>query len=161
MLFRQAAKEEIPYLFQEGYKEWSKNRTFKQYCIDNNKDDEIGTRYVIEEDGQVVSSTVLLRLKSINGSPVYGLGSILTSKDHRGKGYGIALIKKCIDLASNDNSIIFLFSDINPSYYEKFGFRILPKGLQKCKKSICMAYCNDSVWNELIKVDVDRLPDYF
>ena len=159
MLFRQAAKEEIPCLFQEGYKEWSKNRTFEQYCIDNSKDDEIGTRYVIEEDGQVVSSTVLLRLKSINEHNVYGLGSILTSKDHRGKGYGIELIKKCIDLVYN--SIIFLFSDINPSYYEKFGFRILPKYLQKCEKSICMAYCNDSVWNELIKVDVDRLPDYF
>jgi predicted N-acetyltransferase YhbS len=161
MIFRQAEKKEIPYLFQEGYKEWSKNRTFEQYCIDNSKDDEIGTRYVIEEDDQIVSSTVLLRLKSINGLPVYGLGSILTSKDHRGKGYGIELIKNCIDLAANNNSIIFLFSDIHPSYYVKFGFRILPKDLQKCEKSICMAYCKDLVWNELIKVDIDKFPDYF
>lgn len=161
MIFRQATKAEIPFLFQEGYKEWSKSRTFEQYCIDNSKDDESGTRYVIEVNGQIVSSTVLLRLKSINRNDTYGLGSILTSKDYRGKGYGIELIKKCIDLVSNDGTIIFLFSDINPSYYEKFGFRILPKNLQKCQKSVCMAYCNELVWSDLLKADVDKLPDYF
>lgn len=161
MLFRQAAKEEIPFLFQEGYKEWRKNRTFEQYCLDNSKDDAIGTRYVMEENGQIVSSAVLLRLKSIPGKNVYGLGSILTSKIHRGKGYGIELIKKCMRLIPDDNTIIFLYSDINPAYYEKFGFQILPKELQKYEKSVCMAYCNEWVWNELINADADSIPNYF
>ena len=161
MLFRQAAKEEISFLFQEGYKEWSKNRTFEQYCIDNSKDDAIGTRYVIEENSQIVSSAVLLRLKSIQGKAVYGLGSILTSKSHRGQGYGIELVRKCMSLIAGDNTIIFLYSDINPAYYEKLRFQILPNKLQKYEKSVCIAYCNEAVWNELIKVNGDVIPDYF
>ncbi|QDR79935.1 GNAT family N-acetyltransferase [Sporomusa termitida] len=161
MLFRQAAKAEIPFLFQEGYKEWSKSRTFEQYCIDNSKDDAIGTRYVIEESGQILSSAVLMRLNSIKGKDVYGLGSILTSKNHRGKGYGSELVKKCINLIPNNNIIIFLYSDINPSYYEKLGFQILPKELQKYENSVCMAYCNEFVWPELINAGVDVIPNYF
>lgn len=161
MIFRQAAKEEIPSLFEEGYQEWSKNRTFAQYCLDNSKDDIIGTRYVIEENGRIVSSAVLLRLKSRLGKDVYGLGSILTSRRHRGKGYGIELIKKCMNLIPPENSILFLYSDINPSYYEKFGFQSLPDELQKYAKSVCMAYCHESVWNELIQANGDDIPGYF
>ena len=161
MIFREAAKEEIPFLFQEGYKEWSKNRTFEQYCVDNSKDDAIGIRYVIEENGVIASSTVLLRLESLLGKNVYGLGSILTSQNHRGKGYGSELIKQCIKLIPGDNTIIFLYSDIKPAYYEKFGFQSLPEKLQKYEKSVCMAHCTELVWNELIKANAAVIPDYF
>lgn len=161
MIFRQAAKEERPFLFQEGYKEWSKARTFEQYCIDNSKDDAIGTRYVIEEHGQVVCSAVLLQLKSIKGIAVYGLGSILTSQNHRGKGYGIELVKSCMKLVSDSNTIIFLYSDINPSYYEVLGFKSLPAKLQKYEKSICMAYCQKHIWAELVNTKAAAIPNYF
>jgi len=161
MIFRQANKEEIPFLFQEGYKEWSKNRTFEQYCIDNSKDDAIGTRYVIEENGEIVCSIIIMRLKTINGKNVYGLGSILTLNNHRGNGYGIELVKKCINLITTDTTLIFLYSDINPCYYEKLRFRILPKKLQKSEKSVCMAYCKDDIWNELLNAEIDVMPNYF
>lgn len=161
MIFRQANKEEIPFLFQEGYQEWSKNRTFEQYCLDNSKDDAIGTRYVIEKNGEIVSSLVLIRLKNINGMEVYGLGSILTSKKHRGKGYSIELIKKCINLIHSYNTIIFLYSDINPSFYEKLGFRILSDKLQKYQSSVCMAYCKDEIWVTLLSTNVEDIPNYF
>lgn len=161
MIFRQAAKEERAFLFQEGYKEWSKARTFEQYCIDNSKDDTIGTRYVIEENSRIVCSSVLMQLQSISGLAVYGLGSILTSQNHRGKGYGSELIKRCINLVPDANTIIFLYSDIHPSYYEKLGFQSLPAKLQKYEKSICMAYCQEPVWSALANANAADVPDYF
>lgn len=161
MIFREAKKEEIQLLFQEGYQEWSKNRTFEQYCLDNSKDDAIGTRYVIEKNGEIVSSLVLLRLKDTNEMEVCGLGSILTSKKHRGNGYSLELMKKCIALINSCNTIIFLYSDIKPLFYEKLGFRILSAKLQKYDKSVCMAYCNDDMWDKLISANVDVVPNYF
>lgn len=161
MIFRQAAKAEIPLLFQEGYQEWSKNRTFAQYCLDNSKDDAIGTRYVLEANGHIVSSAVLMQLTSSKGTAVYGLGSILTAKNHRGKGYGGELVKKCLKLVPADNTVVFLYSDINPSYYEKLGFQSLPPELQKYDKSVCMAYCKKNVWAELLSADIADIPDYF
>ncbi len=161
MIFRQANKEERPLLFQEGYKEWSKNRTFEQYCIDNGKEDAIGKRYVIEKDGEIVSSAIIIRLRNINGKDSYGFGSIVTSEKHRGKGYGIELIKNCINLIYTDNTIIFLYSDINTSYYEKLSFRILPNILQKYEKSVCMAYCKVDIWDELLNAKIDVIPNYF
>jgi len=161
MIFREATIEERPFLFQEGYKEWPKNRTFEQYCFDNSKDDINGIRYILDEGGQIVCSAVILQLESIDERTVYGFGSILTSQCFRGKGYGVELVKKCIALNCNENTIIILYSDINPSYYKKLGFRILPQELQKYPKSICMAYCEDNAWHELINVNKDIIPDYF
>ena len=56
MIFRQARPEETDMLFREGYKVWSRNRTYAQYCEENRKEDAYGTRYVLEVDGEVVSS---------------------------------------------------------------------------------------------------------
>jgi len=67
MIFRQALPQEISFIFSEGYKEWSKNRTFGQYCSDNAKEDVYGTRYVLDVDNEVVSSLIRLKLKDIVG----------------------------------------------------------------------------------------------
>ncbi|MDF2989184.1 MAG: hypothetical protein K0R50_4694 [Eubacterium sp.] len=160
MIFREVRPEEILLLFEEGYKEWSKNRTFEQYYIDNGKEDSYGTRYVIEMDGEIVSSTIVLMLKPFNGRKVYGFGSVLTPKRYAGNGYATELLNNCIKLIRKD-AAIFLFSDINPVFYEKFGFRILPPQLQKKEKSVCMVYCSGEIWEELLTSSKDKLPDYF
>lgn len=161
MIFRQTQLQEINLIFREGYKEWSKNRTFEQYCIDNGKEDAYGTRYVIDVNDEIVSSLILLRLKDINWKRGYGIGSVLTPKIHAGNGYATELLKNCIKQIDQDNSFIFLYSDINPAFYEKLNFRILPPQLQKYEKSICMANCKEDIWNELITDSIDMIPDYF
>lgn len=161
MIFREATKEEIHLLYQEGYQEWSKNRSFEQYCLDNSKDDAVGTRYIIEKNGEIVSSLVLIRLNNINGMEAYGLGSIVTSKIHRGNGYSMELIKRCINRIPSHNTVIFLYSEINPHFYEKLGFRILSDKLQKYDSSVCMAYCEDDVWDDLLSTKADVIPNYF
>lgn len=160
MIIRKAMQTEIHSLFEQGYKEWSKNRSFEQYCIDNSKEDGFGTRYVMEKNGEIVSSTIVLELERINGRKAYGIGSVLTPQNHRGNGYAAKLISKCINLVYQNNSIIFLYSDISPTFYEKLNFKRLPLHLQRCNTP-CMAYCNDQVWNELSNSNIELIPEYF
>lgn len=161
MLIREAAPHERDELFLEGYKVWSKNRTFEQYCVDNSKEDACGTRYVMDQDGKILSSLILLRLKEIWGCKVYGFGSVLTSAEYTGKGYATSLIKYCIENITEENSILFLYSEINPVFYERFGFKALPPHLQKDSKAVCMALCSGKMWVRLLNAPAALIPDYF
>ncbi|MCB8814650.1 GNAT family N-acetyltransferase [Desulfosporosinus shakirovi] len=160
MIFRQALPQERNFIFSEGYKEWSKNRTFDQYCSDNAKEDVYGTRYVLDVDSEIVSSLIMLKLKDIAGKKAYGIGSVLTPKIHAGQGYATELLKNCLQKEKED-SFIFLFSDINPEFYKRFNFKILPSKFQRYEKSVCMVYCNDVSWNELLNCSIDSIPNYF
>ncbi|AFQ45349.1 GNAT family N-acetyltransferase [Desulfosporosinus meridiei] len=160
MIFRQALPQEINYIFSEGFKEWSKNRTFEQYCRDNAKEDVYGTRYVLDVDNEIVSSLILLKLKDIAGKRAFGIGSVLTPKIHAGQGYASKLLINCIQ-KEKDDCFVFLFSDINPEFYERLSFKILPSKFQRYEKSVCMVYCNDANWNELLNCSLDAIPNYF
>jgi len=160
MIFRKAKPDEIEGLFAEGYKVWSRNRTFEQYCADNSKEDAKGTRYVLENDGEIVSSLMLLKLNDFQGRKVYGIGSVLTPVQHSGKGYASILLKKSIETVS-DETLIFLHSDIRPEFYRRFGFRPLPNQLQKKEGSICMLRCVEDIWGELMAASGAHVPSYF
>lgn len=161
MVFRQAQADERDFIFSEGYREWSKNRTYAQYCADNAREDAYGTRFVLEVKGEIVSSLILLRLKDITGKSAYGIGSVLTSKIHAGKGYATQLLNSCIRQSSEEDSFIFLYSDISPDFYFRFNFRILPSEFQKYEKSVCMVRCGDNSWDSLLKCSPDSIPSYF
>ena len=159
--FRPAKLQEREILFREGYREWPKNRTFEEYCSDNAKEDEYGIRYIMAIDDEILSSTILLELKSIMGKKVYGIGSVLTPQNHAGKGYATALLRKCLQQIDNNDTFVFLYSDIKPAFYQRLGFRILPLEFQKVKKSTCMVKCCDKNWEALLKSSVALIPDYF
>ena len=145
----------------EAYKVCSKNRTFEQYCADNHKEDAYGTRYVMEQDGKILCSLILLRLKEICGCKVYGFGSVLTPAEYTGKGYATGLLKYCIENIIEENPMVFLYSEINPAFYERFGFQALPPHLQKNDKAVCMALCSEMMWIRLLKAPAALIPDYF
>ncbi len=160
MIFRQARGDEIEGLFAEGYKVWSRNRTFRQYFDDNSREDANGIRYVLENDGEIVSSLMLLKLNDFQGLKVYGIGSVLTPKRHQGNGYASILVKKSIDTVDSD-ALIFLHSDIKPEFYRRFGFRALPSRYQKKESSVCMLRCNSDIWDELMAASSIHVPSYF
>ena len=161
MSFRAAKMEEVNWLLSMGYKEWCKNRTFEKYCIDNGKEDSIGTRYVITHNDQIVSSAILIKHPDLNEHELYGIGSVVTPQEFRGRGYAAELLRECISLVDKTKAYILLYSDISPRFYEKMGFRVLPAELQKSEKSPCMAYCNDKLWVELLNTSKENIPDYF
>ncbi|MCG2730847.1 MAG: GNAT family N-acetyltransferase [Acetobacterium sp.] len=162
IVIREANPEERELLFRDGYQEWSKNRTLEEYVRDNSKEDHFGKRFVIDLEGKIVSSLIVLNLEAIMGKPIYGIGSVLTPKPHTGKGYATMLLKNCIkQIEKDEDALIFLFSDINPDFYKKLGFSLLPKELQKSGKSPCMVRCGELDWHNLLEVSIDRMPAYF
>ncbi len=160
MKFRQALPHETELLFIEGYKQWPKNRSFEQYCADNAKEDAYGKRYVLDADGRLVSSLILLDLKEVAGKKAYGIGSVLTPKEHGGKGFATKLLNYCINLIAED-AYLFLFSDIDPAFYVRLGFTPLPPQMQKYPKSVCMVYCSEENRKALDTQPLQSLPDYF
>jgi len=161
LIFRQSNQEEIDQLLHEGFKVWSKGRTIEQYFTENRKEDDFGTRYIIEDNGVIVSSLILLRLKSINSKNVFGIGSVLTPPAYKHKGYASALLKNCLQQINADTSLIFLYSEIGVSFYERYNFKVLPPDLQKDADSICMVLCDDDMWDVLITGGTALIPDHF
>ena len=161
MIFRQAQPGERELLFREGYKEWPKNRTYEQYCADNAKEDAYGTRFILEDNGEIISSLILLTLKDVAGRKAYGIGSVLTPKPHAGKGYATELLNTCLRREVPEGAFLFLFSDINPDFYKRLNFRVLPSPYQRYEKSPCMVYCTDNNWSALLNSPSESLPSYF
>ena len=161
MIFRESYPEEINEILIEGYQVWSKNRTLEQYCIDNRKEDAYGTRYVMEDNDEVVSSLILLHFDNLFDKKVYGIGSVLTHRNHKSHGYATELLNNCIRLVHNDDSMIFLYSEISPAFYERFQFRVLPDYLQKDSNSICMVLCGDVMWDRLLTSSIKLIPEHF
>jgi predicted N-acetyltransferase YhbS len=161
MVFRQARPNEMEELFREGYRVWSRNRTYEQYCTENRKEDAYGTRFVLEVDSEVVSSLILLKLKDCEGMTCRGIGSVVTPQRYCGKGYATALVRNCVAYAESGCGAIFLYSDIDPGFYERFGFTALPDHLQKKKGSVCMVRCKEDVWKRISGSTIDKIPAYF
>ena len=161
MIFREALPGERELLFRQGYRVWSRNRTFEQYCTDNGREDACGTRYVLEQEGEIVSSAIVLTLGSITGKRVCGIGSVLTPPEHRHNGYATALLENCLRKIGGPDAYVFLYSGIEPTFYRRFGFRILPERYQAHPGSAFMVLCSDLLWEELLSGPGGRLPDYF
>lgn len=115
-----------------------------------------GTWYVLEEDSYLLSSLIAYQ----QGPKQFGIGSISTPKSLRKNGYASYLILNVIaELEEMDPEVtIFLYSDISPEFYEKFGFQRLPAELQRYKTTICMA--RGSAVQNLI-TDKAATPEYF
>lgn len=160
MIFREARKNEVAGILKEGYTVWSKNRTPEQYCADNRKEDAYGTRYVVEDGGQIVSSLILLCLGKLFDRQMVGIGSVITPPEFRHKGYAAELLKNTVQLVRNDD-VIFLYSEVPPSFYERFAFRVLPANLQKAPDSICMVRCDAPVFQLLVSASIEQIPDHF
>jgi len=159
---REATQPERELLFKEAYQVWHRNRTLEEYIRDNAKEDDYGIRYVVDLEGELVSSLILLKLAPIMGKKVYGIGSVLTSKPYAGRGYATILLRTCIQMIERDeDALIFLYSDINPDFYKRLGFRSLSPELQKVKKSPCMVRCGEVDWNNLKMTSIQAIPDYF
>ena len=57
----------------------------------------------------------------------HGFGAVFTPPEHRKKGYAETMIHHALlDACEAGYEAAFLFSDIGPMYYEKFGYQTLP-----------------------------------
>jgi glucosamine-phosphate N-acetyltransferase len=81
----------------------------------------------VDKDGKVLGSiTLLLEQKYIHdGGKVGHIEDVVTRKEYAGRGIGLALVDKCINLAKEEKcyKIILDCSTANIPFYKKAGFR--------------------------------------
>ncbi|MFN7906111.1 MAG: GNAT family N-acetyltransferase [Pseudobdellovibrionaceae bacterium] len=138
VIARKATSDEMDQIYMMGFDVWSDGSTQAEYlagCRASLKY-KSGTWYVLESSDQLVCSLITYNL----GLNEIGIGSIATPIHFRKRGYASTLIKKVIDDLDVvlDMPTYFLYADISPKFYERFGFAIVPSELQKYKESSCM-----------------------
>ncbi len=96
-----------------------------------------GVWYVLEvEHGDLVSSLIVYELTHGH----YGIGSIATPLPLRRQGYASKLVSEILDHIEQESpdAVIFLYSDIDLAFYERFGFQQIPKSAQRAPTTTCM-----------------------
>ncbi|WP_445487043.1 GNAT family N-acetyltransferase [Niallia sp. 03133] len=167
MILRTIAGNEYSEVFQMGYKEWKKGRTYDQYIQDNQKEDAYGERYVyVNEDDNIIGSFIVLSLEiklSNQTLKVFGIGSIVIHNNYQNKGFGTKMLKEFFSSypIEDDSSVFLLYSDINPQFYYPFSFKELPLQLQHSLNSTSMIRCSQKFYNKIEQVNKLDIPSYF
>lgn len=161
MIIREATRNEHEKILVDGYREWPKGRTYEAYCEDNKKEDAYGTRWVLDVGGEIVSSLILLRFSSARSVSIFGIGSVVTPPEYRGKGYGSALLTGVLSQIKAQPSAVLLHSGIGADFYVALGFTALPDIFQKYPGSLYMIRVlgSEAPWSQV--VFPEDLPDYF
>lgn len=140
MEIRKAKKEEFDQIFMMGFDVWSEGSSENDYLTECQTSSKYrkGTWYVLSDDLKLISSLIVYDF----GNNILGIGSISTPRSLRKKGYASKLISGVIKEIekSSFGCSIFLYSDIEANFYEKFNFVKLPDNLQRYKTTTCMVY---------------------
>ncbi len=165
MLFRKIAPNETTPVYQMGYKEWSKGRTYEQYVKENQKEEDKGTRYVlVDSSNNLIGSLILISFEITLADqtlPVFGLGSFVIIPEKRGLGHGKWMLETCFSTFEKQDSAFLLYSDINPSFYYPFQFKELPAHQQRYTKSVCMLRAEPAVFEKISRLPIQQIPAYF
>jgi len=138
MISRKAKEIEYQDIFLMGQDVWSDNMNETEYletCFKSEKYKK-GQWWILEDNGHIVSSLIVYKFKDQS----YGIGSIATCIHERKKGYGSKLLTDVMEFYKTFGQRIFLYSDIDPSFYKRVGFMNLPEKYQKYKESVCMCF---------------------
>ncbi|EQC43881.1 GNAT family N-acetyltransferase [Bacteriovorax sp. Seq25_V] len=138
MISRKAKEIEYQSIFLMGQDVWSDNMSETEYletCFKSEKYKK-GQWWILEDNGHIVSSLIVYKFKDQS----FGIGSIATCPYERKKGYGSKLLTDVIGVYKISGHPIFLYSDIDAPFYERFGFMTLPEKYQKYRKSVCMCF---------------------
>lgn len=141
-LIRKPTDHEMETVFLMGYDAWSNGERHDAYlkaCRLTPKY-RTGEWWVLEDrDGFLASSLLLHRF-----SDGAGIGSIATEPVRRRKGMAASLIRGVLCALDREGvERVYLYSDIEPKYYEQFGFKALPTAFQQKPGSVCMLRTKD------------------
>jgi predicted N-acetyltransferase YhbS len=87
-------------------------------------------RVALVDRGRLLATAKRYELSGrLDGHPVkvLGLGAVFTPESERGHGHAASLLRRMLDDAAGGGfGLALLFSEIEPHYYERLGFRRLP-----------------------------------
>jgi predicted acetyltransferase len=140
---REALVSEYESIYMMGYDIWGEGLSRLDYLDLSMKSVKYqkGQWYVLKNKSTLLSSLIIYRFSE----KTFGIGSIATPCTLRRQGFASQLILDRLNFLKKElkASAIFLYSDIDPGFYEKMGFQKLPKKDQKYKTTICMVYRSD------------------
>ncbi|WP_373443687.1 GNAT family N-acetyltransferase (plasmid) [Lacticaseibacillus paracasei] len=148
---REALRAEFQQIYMMGYDTWGKDETKEAYlaeCQGSTKYQR-GTWWVLSDKRTLFSSLIVYNLED----HCLGIGSVATDPIYRHKGNASLLLKAFIATHSDDK--LLLFSDIDPAFYEKIGFKKVLKGRQPYQETTLMYYPQNVVVKDL------QIPNYF
>lgn len=146
-----ATPNELDRIYSMGYDTWGEGKKYQDYleeCRSSVKYKK-GTWYMLSVDGEGVSSCILYDL----ANNTIGIGSLATSSEKRGLGYASLLLKEILN--QKKDYLYFLWSDIEPTLYERVGFTVVESRYQNHEGSLLMYYPSK------YKIDFDNLSSYF
>lgn len=138
-----------------GFDTWSEGSDRDQYLANCRASPKYkkGQWFVLSNGTNLLSSLIIYQFAERR----FGIGSIATSMKFRNKGYASKLICSVIaDIEKhNPHGAIFLYSDINANFYERFEFvRVWTE--ERGSSSTCMVRARD-----LKKALAEGAPSYF
>jgi len=154
---RKADPSEFDQFFMMGHDVWGEGTELEYLTACRNSTKYArGTWYVMETaKGELASSFIIYRISKGE----YGIGSIATPKSLRKQGHATQLlldILKEIEVES-PRANLFLYSDIEPAFYERFGLARIPQEAQRYKTTTCMVRGKDVG----LFTDKMKTPEYF
>lgn len=154
---RLALSADLDPIYRMGFDAWAEGASAEEYlavCRASPKYAR-GTWYLHTWAEEPVSSLILYRF----GPTTIGIGSIATSPERRRQGAASALLRDVLRECDKtlERPACFLYADIEPAFYEGFGFSALPREHQKYQSSVCMLRPGKSGF----VVTAERVPTYF
>ncbi|NOH33074.1 GNAT family N-acetyltransferase [Vibrio chagasii] len=126
MTLRTADAHELDDIYLMGFDIWGGSASVDEFLACCNKSDKYqkGTWYVLIEHHKILSSLIVYQgmFGLVDGS--CGLGSVATPPELRCKGYASKLINMIKNelLQNQNNTALFLHSDIDKKFYSRLGF---------------------------------------
>ena len=155
---RKADQSEFDQIYMMGFDVWAEGSE-AEYLVECRTSPKYarGIWYVLEnENGALTSSLIVYKL----APDQFGIGSIATPKALRKQGHASKLISDVLLQINEESSgaTIFLYSDIEPEFYERFNFVRIPPLAQRYKTTTCMARGKGI---EKFFLDKTTTPEYF
>jgi GNAT superfamily N-acetyltransferase len=111
-------------LSREGYARYNRAQLSTPWGVANLE------RVALVDRGHLLATAKRYRLEALaehRPVPLLGLGAVFTPEARRGHGYAGELLRRTMDAAAGEGfGLALLFSEIDPRYYERLGFRRFP-----------------------------------
>lgn len=164
MPIRTASASDLEAIYRLGHDAWGEGRGLDDYlaaCRASRKY-AAGAWWVhAQADGRLASALLAHEIPLPVGLPAAGLGSIATAPEFRGRGFASRLIAEVIRRRETAGTeVFFLFSDIAPTFYERFGFAPLGDDPEK-SKSVLMVRTAAKTLAGLLADPRFKAPSYF
>lgn len=165
MPIRTAAASDLEAIYRMGYDAWGEGRGLDDYlaaCRASRKYASGAWWVHAQAKGRLTCSLLAHEISLPAGNPAIGLGSIATVPELRCQGHASRLIRDVIRRREETagTEVFFLFSDISPAFYERFGFTALGPCPAK-PASIMMARADRDKLSGLLAHAKFKIPDYF